>query len=95
MVAVCATGTLGEPLRLEFRDTEGHTAVVSTASPITSSQQRPMERQVLLKALGKTLGGGVLGLGELRTDGLDLQAGLFVSPSEIKVGCQRQQHVLC
>jgi hypothetical protein len=84
-VHVTAAGRLGQPLSLEFRDSDGHAVRVSTPSALDVAQKRPMDESVLGKALGKTLGGGTFGLAGLDVGGLDLQAGLYVAPAEIKV----------
>eukprot|EP00873_Tetraselmis_striata_P015663 jgi/Tetstr1/435927/TSEL_024809.t1 len=84
-VKVTAAGRLGEPLRLRFVDGPGgHAVSVLTASALAPAARRPMDEPVLAKALGKTLGGGTFALGALDVGELDLAAGLYVAPAEIK-----------
>eukprot|EP00951_Prasinocladus_malaysianus_P017883 scaffold141742_cov35-Prasinocladus_malaysianus.AAC.1 len=61
-VDAVVSGRLGEPLRLSLADSDGHVAAAETLSKLGPASKRPMDGGVLAKALGKTLGGGVLSL---------------------------------
>ncbi len=78
-VDVHVTGRAGAPLRVEFRDEDGHVAVRESAAPCAVAERRPLDVAVLREQLGR-LGDTAL---ELRVLEAGLEGPVIVPVSEL------------
>ncbi len=72
-------GRLGQPLRVEFNDGEGHVVAGETAMPCAAAEKRPMDVTTLRDQLGR-LGDTGFEMGELQAD---LEGALIIPVSEL------------
>jgi putative protease len=72
-------GRLGQPLRVEFNDGEGHVVAGETAMPCAAAEKRPMDVTTLRDQLGR-LGDTGFEMGEMQAD---LEGALIIPVSEL------------